>query len=136
MPNSVLAQISDVGVLTLSDPSRWKEILRAHKGERVQLTLEKQRQARSDPQNRHYFGVIVPVVREILSKGRDLPLSKDQTHWLLKSAFLGCEETPLGLVPKSTARLSVSAFAEYTEKIEAHFRAEYGAVFEEPYDAA
>lgn len=128
---SVLAEVSEQGLLCIHERDRWDSLVRAHKGKLIVLSLELSRNKRSSQANRRYFGVVVPVCAQILSRGRALPLSKEQTHWLLKSAFLGSEETPLGLVPKDSHTLSTEEFSEYTERIEAHFRAEFGAVFEE-----
>lgn len=84
---------------------------------------------RSNKANRRMWGVVVPVCQEILSQGRVLPLSAEQTWELLKGAFLGHEETPLGLVPKGSRDLPPAEYADLGHRIEAHFRAEYAAVF-------
>lgn len=103
--------------------------LEAFEGKRVVVSVELEKGRRSNAANARYWGVIVPVCASILSQGRELPLSPDQTHWLLKSAFLGCYETPLGLVPKESHTLDTHAFFDFTSAVEAHFRSEYGATF-------
>lgn len=90
------------------------------------LTLEPERLQRTTQQNRWYWGMVVPLVADYLSQGREVPLSNDQAHYVLKSAFLGVEETPLGTVPKSTRRLSVEEFSLYCDKIVSHAAAEWG----------
>lgn len=103
--------------------------LEAFEGKRVSVSIEAEKGRRSNAANRRYWSVIIPTCASILSQNRELPLSPDQTHWLLKSAFLGCYETPLGLVPKESHTLDTHAFFEFTSAVEAHFRSEFGAVF-------
>jgi hypothetical protein len=63
-----------------------------------------------------------------LNPGREVPLSRDQVHYVLASAFLGCDETPLGPVPAHTRTLTSEQFCDYMSRIEAHFTP-LGAVF-------
>lgn len=88
----------------------------------VVLTLEKQEEIRSTQANRRYF-VQCTAVAELLSVGRDVPISKDQAHYILASAFWGVVETPFGPVPKSTKRMPVGRFNQYMDEIDAHFAA-------------
>jgi hypothetical protein len=88
----------------------------------VVLTLEKREEIRSTQANRRYF-VQCTAVAELLSVGRDVPISKDQAHHILASAFWGVVETPLGQVPKSTRRMPVARFNQYMDEIDAHFAA-------------
>lgn len=116
----------DAGKLVLDDPVRWTGALARLAGQRVFLTVERERIQRTTQQNRWYWGMVVPLVADFLSQGRELPLSNDQAHYVLKSAFLGVDETPLGPVPKSTRKLSVEEFSTYCEKIVSHAAAEWG----------
>jgi hypothetical protein len=95
--------------------------LQAYKGRQALVTVEPERKRRSLAQNARYWGCIVPFAAEVLSVTRDVPLSKDQAHHVLKAAFIGVEETALGPVPKSTRDLSTAEFAEYCAKVEGHF---------------
>jgi len=88
----------------------------------VVLTLEKQEEIRSTQANRRYF-VQCTAVAELLSVGRDVPISKDQAHHILASAFWGVVATPMGPVPKSTKRMPVGRFNQYMDEIDAHFAA-------------
>jgi len=110
-------------------PSKLSELrvqtwLAAWQGRAVLVTIEPERKRRSLRANRRYFGCIVPWAAEILSVSRDVPISSDQAHYVLKSAFLGVEETPLGPVPKRTKDLTSAEFSQYCERITAHFAAE------------
>lgn len=106
------------GKLIPDSPVGWTIMLQEFAGKAVVLDVDVPKTVRSIRQNARYFGLIVPLASHSLSKTRDLPLSKDQTHWLLKSAFLGCEETPLGLVPMDSRTLTTKQFHDYCEKIE------------------
>jgi hypothetical protein len=115
------------GALRLDAPGAWRVALAALRGRRVELTLEAERTTRTNQQLRRWFGCIVPVVRDVLNAQRDpllLPLSKEQTHRLLVGAFVGHEETPLGLVPIESRTLTPAQFAIVQDKVEAHYRSE------------
>jgi len=117
------ARISDRGAVEPTGPRAARIVakLQTYRGRQALVTVEPERKQRSLAQNRRYWCSIVPFAREILSVTRDVPLSKDQAHYVLKSAFLGVIDTTLGPVPKSTTRLSTAEFATYCERIEAHF---------------
>lgn len=116
--------VGDAGELRLDEPGRWRATLIGMRGKRIELALEAERKVRTNPQLRRYFKCIVPVVAAVLSVGRALPLSKEQTHRLLCGAFIGYESTPLGDVPIESKTLTPAQFAAYCDAIEAHFRAE------------
>lgn len=101
----------------LIDPAPLAIALREYDGKRVTLEIEPEKPVRSVRQNSRYWSLIVPLASDFLSKTRDIPLSKDQCHYVLKSAFLGCEETPLGLVPMDSRSLTTSQFHAFCEAI-------------------
>lgn len=73
---------------------------------------------RSNPQNRYYFGVVVPLVKGGLEDlGHEL--TEDEAHDFLKAKF-----NSVGDIPKSTTGLNKEQFGEYLEKIQ-RFAAEY-----------
>jgi hypothetical protein len=114
------------GKLLLDDPVRWASTLARHAGKRLLVTLESERLQRTTQQNRWYWAMVVPLVAGYLSKGREVPLSNDQAHYVLKSAFIGVVETPLGPAPKSSRKLSIEEFSLYCDKIVSHAAAEWG----------
>lgn len=119
------------GCLIFDSPTHFQGVLAALP-ERISVTLERERVLRSAQANRRYWGLIVPIAADIFSINRDVPISNDQAHEILKQAFLGTEDTPLGKVGKSTRGLSTAEFAEYTQKIEAWFTSTYGTCFDGP----
>jgi len=114
------------GKVELDDKVGWNALLGRLDGKRVNVSLETHEQRRSSQANRWYWSCVVPLAAEALSVGRTVPLSKDQAHYVLKSAFLGVEETPLGTVPKSTSKLTKPEFWSYCERIVAHCASEWG----------
>jgi hypothetical protein len=102
----------------ICDPAVWAIAMREFDGQPVVLEIEKKRSVRSLQANARFWGVLVPLAGHFLSQTRDVPLSKDQVKFVLCSAFLGCEETPLGLVPMRTSELDTKQFAEFCERIQ------------------
>lgn len=105
------------GKLVPDSPVAWTICMQEFAGKAVVLDVDEPKKIRTVRQNARYFGLIVPLAGHLLSKTRDMPLSKDQVHWLLKSAFLGCDETPIGLVPMESKTLSTKQFVEYCDKV-------------------
>lgn len=100
------------------EPASWPIAMRHFEGRRVVVDIEAYRERRTDRQSRRYWGMIVPLAGDLLSKTRDIPLSKESVHYVLKSAFLGTEETPLGLVPTDSRTLTTVQFCAFCDKVE------------------
>ena len=122
----------DQGRVCMDEPQRWLATLGRWNGKRVEVSIRVPTERRSSQQNRWYWSCIVPIAKEVLSQGRVVPLSKDQAHYVLASAFLGSEETPLGTVPIKTSALSTKDFATYCERIVAHAASEWGIAIPVP----
>jgi hypothetical protein len=101
----------------LIDPASLAIALREFDGKRVTLEIQAEKPLRTLQANRRYWGVIVPLAGDLLGKTRDVPLSKDQVHYVLVAAFAGCDETPLGLVPLRTSTMTTAQFAAYCEAV-------------------
>lgn len=119
------AGIAEDGRLTPEAVTETKDRLARWAGKKVTVTVQPYRKIRSLSQNAWYWGVIVPMVAQQLSQGRTFELSEEQTHYILRSAFLGLLETPLGPVPESSTGLTTAEFSEYCEKIIAHAATEW-----------
>lgn len=76
---------------------------------------------RSSPQNRYYWGAMLPIVKDGL-KGVGIEMSKEQTHELLKYKFIKREfitsEGDILQSIGSTTELSTKEFNEYIESIQ------------------
>ena len=56
---------------------------------RVTVTIETDRQRRSNQANARYWACIVPVFQEIWSHGRPVPYTREEAHSVLKAVLLG-----------------------------------------------
>lgn len=112
----------------------WSIAMREFEGRRVVVEIDKEKANRTLRQNARYWSLIVPLAGDLLSKTRDVPLSKESVHYVLKSAFLGTEETPLGMVPMDSRTLTTAQFAMYCDRV-AVWLAENGYAVPEPGEA-
>lgn len=120
------ARVDENSGLHWRDAGRFAGFLARLRGRDVEVTVRPERKRRSLKQNAWYWAAIVPAVQQYLSEGRTFPLTEEQTHYLLKFAFIGTEETPLGPVPISTTTLDVEQYSTFCERIRAHAASEWG----------
>ncbi len=124
------AQVRD-GKLVPDSPVAWTIMLQEFAGKAVVLDVDVPKKIRTIRQNSRHWSVLIPLLGHYLSKTRDVPLSKEQVHAVAVSAFLGCEETELGLAPMRTRDLTTKQFAHMDEQI-ALFLMEKGYPIPEP----
>ncbi len=99
------------GKIKLDRPDAYLVWLAGLEGKLIELTLRKERHARTLNQNRYYWGVVV----ELLSQ--HFGYDKDEMHEALKFKFLKkYEDSELPTVG-STTKLSTIDFNEYIEKV-------------------
>lgn len=130
------AVVNEKGQLTPKEVGRWAGYLARLRGKHVEVTVRPERKRRSLNQNSWYWVAIVPAVQEFLSEGRAFPLSEDQTHTILKSAFIGVEDTALGPVACESKTLTTEQFSTYCEQIRAHAASEWGLLIPGPDECA
>lgn len=83
---------------------------------------------RSNQQNRYYFGLVVPLVKNGI-KDMGTELTTEETHEFLKAKFnyselVNTETGQVELIPRSTTILTKLAFSEYIQHIQ-QFAAEF-----------
>lgn len=100
-------------------PVPWAIAMNEFANRRVVVEIEAEKSLRTVRANARYWAVLVPLACHELSKDRAIPLSKDQTHIVLASAFVGVIATELAVVPKDTHTLSVQEFYNFTEEVSA-----------------
>jgi hypothetical protein len=88
----------------------------------VNLTVNKRKKKRSNPQNAYYWGVVVPLIREGLN-GVGYDVSKDETHDLIKYRFArrSLVNKDTGEVIEttgSTTEMDTFDFSKFIEKIQ------------------
>jgi hypothetical protein len=122
--------------LHAQDKSALASALRPFASQDVVVTVEAFDPA-TNPIRRYYFGAVVESVRRHLNQNREIPLSNQQTHKILKAAFLpevlGVDvHTELGDAELSTKGISVEKFLDYIESICAHSASEWGEEIPRP----
>lgn len=105
------------GRFVADNPAAWPIAMREWNGKKVVVEIDAQKSIRTLPQNNRYFGVLLPLFQHYLSQTRDVPLSKEQAHWVAASAFHGTDETTMGMVPKPTRTMTTKEFSEYCDKL-------------------
>lgn len=109
------------GKLKFDSPAAWPICMREYDGKSVTVDVEVRREARSTKANARHWALIVPLARHALNlkRGSDLlPLSKEQVHYLLVTAFGASEETELGPVPVRSSLMNTKQFHELDQKTE------------------
>lgn len=77
---------------------------------------------RSNPQNRFYFGLVIPMVKQGI-KDMGTELTSEETHEFLKSKFnyselVNDQTGQVELIPRSTTGLNKNDFSEYIQDIQ------------------
>lgn len=106
------------GKLVCDLPAAWPIAMREMDGRRVTVEIEAERSRRTVKANAYHWAVIVPLAQHALNLKRpdQIPLSKDQTHYVLVTAFGASEETELGPVPVRSSLMDTQQFHALDEK--------------------
>ena len=110
------------GKLKLDAPQSYLVELSRLEGQRIELTIQKERHLRSLSQNKYYWGVII----EILSD--QFGYEKEEMHEALKFKFLKKHGDTDLVTVGSTAKLSTAEFTEYIDAIIRWASVEYQVV--------
>lgn len=114
------------GSLKIQNRKGLVEDLHHLEGKQLILTIERKKKTRSHPQNRYYWGCVVPIIRHgLIDAGweRDKIGSSEQVHELIKHLFckkieVFNEDTGEVLeLPATTTQLSTTEMMEYIEDI-------------------
>ena len=114
-------QVKD-GKLKLDAPQSYLVELSRLEGQRIELTIRKERHTRSLRQNKYYWGVII----EILSD--NFGYEKEEMHEALKFKFLKKHGDTDLVTVGSTAKFSTAKFTEYIDEIIRWASTEYQVV--------
>ena len=82
---------------------------------RYEVSIKRYRPKRTPPQNRYYFGVVVPTIAEELC-GTVTEQTKQETHDGLRAKFLTVQDDRLPRI-KSTTELTTVEFNAYIDEI-------------------
>lgn len=117
------------GKLKITNRKGFDEDIVSLEGKRVWITIEKQKSKRSDQQNRYWWGVVIPIVKQGLKDAgfQDYKTAKS-VHELLKYKFLKADSvSEHGEVLeriKSSTELSKGEFMELISEVQ-QWSAEY-----------
>jgi hypothetical protein len=101
------------GKLQINNQMLWDKMLYNLSGT-VQVTIDKRRRARSMPQNKYYWGVVIKVLLDFM--GDVEPGADEELRNYLCSQFLIDRSRKIPRV-LSTSSLSTKEFEDYLEKI-------------------
>jgi hypothetical protein len=132
---SYFGEVTDTGELKLPGQKMRREIGKVFAGKRVEVTVKQKAKWRSSPQNRYYWGCLIPgVLDALIDAGNDLQQGNEEhlqmIHEFCKNKFLqnGIEivnlEGEVEKLPPSTTRNGTIDQEEYHESIR-RWAAEY-----------
>lgn len=100
--------------IVLNDKEQFQNYLLSLEGHEIEIGVGKIQYDRSSNQNRYYWGVIIKMIAD------ETGHTSDEIHEWCKIAFNG-KHLIIGdkevIVGKSTAKLDISDFEDYAEKI-------------------
>ena len=112
--------------------------LKSFEGKEIKITIERNRNKRSNFQNRYYFGVVVAIWRGLfLDEWGDI-LSIDETHERLKELFGHKEERVIEStgevlsITRSTTTYTTTEMVEYQMKCQQQAYEMFGAHIPDP----
>ena len=96
------------------------DVIASFEGKVIEITIQKKRKQRSNPQNRFYWGVIIPIWRNLLLNEWGEVHTNESTHEFLKMNFGYNErvDESTGEIfrsPRSTTENSTVEMEEYHE---------------------
>lgn len=101
--------------------------LQEFEGKEIVVSISKRKSKRSNPQNRYYWGAVIPIVRDCL-RDAGHRLTIEDTHLMLRGRFLTeaihLQHGDFIDQIRSTSSLSKSEFSDYIEDIRS-FMQEY-----------
>jgi hypothetical protein len=116
-------EVKEDGTMHIRNRAAFNRYLLSFKGKQVRITIEKLKKKRSNPQNRFYWGIVVPLVKDgLINAGYEL-LSSENVHDFLKGQFLKGENInkdtgDILTYTKSTTELSTSEFMDFIAAIQ------------------
>jgi len=77
----------DVKEGKLTNSKRVREVVNSFEGKRIELTIQRARKRRSSPQNRYYWGCLIPIMQETFGEAWGEKPDKEAVHDFLKGEF-------------------------------------------------
>lgn len=118
------AKVSPEGIMTIQNRSAFNKELELFAGKEVEVIVKRKRSKRSNPQNRYFHGVAIPIIKHrLLELGFDEAHSNEWVKDFVKFNCLKIEVTnpDTGEVMETlgkTSGLTKSEFADMVERLE------------------
>jgi hypothetical protein len=109
--NLIFRGVVKQGKLKFDAPDKFMVYLSGLEDKRFELTLQKERHARTLSQNAYYWGVVIEILRNHFG------YEAEELHEALKIKFLSKHEDSNLPTVGSTAKLSTVEFCEYIDRI-------------------
>jgi hypothetical protein len=135
MKTTLTIDVTELG-MTIQDINQIKQIFEQYKGKKIDVTIEKHKRKRSNPQNAYLHGVVIPMVTQGINEHGNT-ITQLQTKDLLKSMFLSID-TPISddgeyvTITQNTSGLDTTAFNEFIEKVQQWSAEMLGIIIPEP----
>jgi hypothetical protein len=105
------------------------KVFRNWKDAELIITIRKFRKSRTGRQNRYYWGVIVPYVKNFKKETEGITVTKDDIHLYHLQKVMGLQpdtkevmgEVLVYFTVKSTSDMDTKEFTEFVEEVRAHW---------------
>lgn len=124
-----LGEVRENGLHVFNRKIMDEQLRHLHLGKEVKIEITRKRKTRSNPQNRYYWGCVIPIIQNGLFEAHGQAYSDDETHEFLKANFnanstVNEKNGEVYTLPQSTARLTTTEYEEYLERVR-EFAREY-----------
>lgn len=106
--------------------NRIKEAIAAFEGKEIELTIQRKRKVRSNPQNAFYWGVVIPIVQDGLKDATGEVRDLNSIHYQILLPLLAPQreivniETGEVITERLTSsEMTTTEFSEYVMEIQA-----------------
>jgi len=117
------------GRLMRDDPAKYALYVANLEGKRIEELLQPEKSTRSDPLNRYYFGVVVPLFMELAGFRQS---EKDEAHQALK-IWKASSTDEKGIIHiEKTSKMDNKRFLQYLDDIAAGILEMWGVIVPKP----
>ena len=134
-PISILSRVEDGNLKRNSKLVR--SAIQKFEGKEIEIKISRKYPTRSIPQNKFYWGVLIPQFQELINDNWGEIKSSEETHEILKFACnydekVNEETGEIIRIPKSTTELTTTGFMDYHQKLRQLAMDYFNAVLHEP----
>ena len=116
MKQNIISRVTN-GKISPESTRAVVAFIQANEGRMVEIGLKSYKRKRSDKQNAHYWGCVVPTVYAKLIEIGEI-VSPEDVHLYLKGSIGGFQKRVMGKwVTQSSTELSTAEWSEWLDKI-------------------